>query len=94
MPTGHDLFVLPVGEFRAYVASVVEGQRLLAEGLNVPQAVRVDPLVTRVELASLVLNAISRLPKAFLNHPAGVVVFRALVENTPCPGFAWDAGAN
>ena len=89
--TGHDLFALPVGEFRAYVAGIVEGQRLLAEGLNVPQAVCVDPMLTRVELASLVLYAISRLPKAFLDQPARVVVFRALVENSPCPGFTWDA---
>ena len=46
VPTGHDLFTLSVGEFRAYVAGIVEGQRLLAEGLGVPQAVCVDPMMT------------------------------------------------
>ena len=90
VPTGYDLFALPVGEFRAYVAGIVEGQRLLADGLGVPQAVCVDPMMTRMELASLVLYAISRLPKAFLRQPARVVVFRVLVENMPCPGFTWD----
>ena len=84
MPTGHDLFALPVGEFRAYVAGIVEEQRLLADGLNVPQAVCVGPMMTRIELASLVLYAISRLPGDFLKQPARVVVFRALMENTPC----------
>ena len=94
VPTGRDLFALPVGEFRAYVAGIVEGQRPLAERLNVPSAVCVDPMVTCVELASLMLYAISRLPKAFLDQPARVVVFRALLENTPCPGFAWNAEEN
>ena len=93
VPTGYDLFALPVGEFRAYVAGIVEGQRLLAEALNVPQAICVDPMVTRIELASLVLYTLSRLPRNFLNRPARVVVFRVLVENTPCPGFTWDSGA-
>ena len=32
VPTGYDLFALPVGEFQAYVSGIVEGQRLLAEG--------------------------------------------------------------
>ena len=27
VPTGHDLFKLPVGKFRAYVAGIVEGQQ-------------------------------------------------------------------
>ena len=91
VPAGYDLFALPVGEFRAYVAGIVEGQRLLADGLGVPHAVCVDPMMTRIELASMVLYAISRLPRDFLKQPARVVVFRALVENTPCPGFTWDA---
>lgn len=94
VPAGYDLFTLPVGEFRAYVAGIVEGQRLLADGLGVPHAVCVDPMMTRIELASMVLFAISRLPRDFLKQPARVVVFRALVENTPCPGFTWDADKN
>ena len=94
VPTGHDLFALPVGEFRAYVAGIVEGQRLLAEGLGVPRAVCVDSMMTRMELASLVLTAISRLPRDFLKQPARVVVFRVLVENAPCPGFTWEAEEN
>ena len=44
VPTGYDLFALPVGEVQAYVAGIVEGQRLPAEGLNVPQAACVDPI--------------------------------------------------
>ena len=63
VPTGHDLFALPAGEFRACVAGIVESQRLPAEGLGVPQAVCVDPMMTRMELASLALTAISRLPR-------------------------------
>ena len=93
VPTGYDLFKLPVGEFRAYVAGIVEGQMLLGEALNVPQAVCVDPMVTRIELAGMVLHTLSRLPRDFLNRPARVVVFRVLVENTPCPGFTWNSGA-
>ena len=68
--------------------------RLPAEGLGVPQAVCVDPMTTRIELGSLALTAISRLPRDFPRQPARVVAFRALVENTPCPGFAWEAEEN
>ena len=44
VPTGYALFKLPVGEFRAYVAGIVEGQMLLAGALNVLPAVCVDPM--------------------------------------------------
>ena len=61
---------LPGGIALRAILIVLLPSLVLAEGLNVPQAVCVDPTVRRIKLVSLVLYAISQLPKAFLDQPA------------------------
>ena len=89
-PNGHALLRLPPGEFQAYVSGLVEGQELLAEALGGPQAICVDPTMTRDHVASLVALGLSELPEVFLAFPARIVIFRVLIEKVPCPGFRWE----
>ena len=47
-------------------------------------------MMNRRELALIVRGGISRLPDRALRLPARVAVFRALLEQVPCPGFRWE----
>jgi len=87
MTSGGALLALPPSQFQAYVSGIYEGQALLAAALGVPQAICVDPMMNRRELARLVRDGISRLPERELRRPARVLVFRVLLEKVPCPGL-------
>ena len=51
---GHAHLLLTPGEFQSFVSGIVEGQALLAGALGGPQAICVDPMMTRVDVANLV----------------------------------------
>ena len=90
VPNGRALLALPPGEFQSYVSGIIEGQMVLAAALRMPQAICIDPILTRADMAKLVALGLTELPKVFLALPARVVVFRILLEKTPCPGFTWE----
>ena len=90
MPTGLELFNLSPGELQSYVSGIIEGQMLLADAFKLPQAICIDPILTRADVAKLVVLGLTELPEVFLALPARVVVFRILLEKTPCPGFSWE----
>lgn len=91
VPTGHDLYSLPLVSFRAYVGGIQDGQDALAKTLGLQPLICPDAHTTRDDLASLVLYALPRLPRKVMDLPAGDVVFRVLIENTRCPGVKWKA---
>ena len=91
-PNGRALLDLPLGEFQSYVSGIVEGQMVLANALKVPQAICIDPMLTRADVARLTALGLTELPETFLALPARIVVFRILLEKTPCPGFTWEGG--
>ena len=90
VPTGHDLYKLPIVAFRAYVGGVQDGQDALAVALGIRPIVCLDSHMTRNDLASLVLYALPKLPREVMDLPARDVVFRVLVENSACPGVRWS----
>ena len=90
VPSGRALLDLPPGEFQSYVSGIVAGQMLLANALKVPQVICIDPILTRADVAKLVALGLAELPEAFLALPARVVIFRILLEKTPCLGFTWE----
>ena len=85
VPTGHDLYRLPVAEFQAYVSGVYDGQAALANALGMRPIICLDPRMTRSDLARLVLSALPKLPAKVMDLPANDVVLRVLVENARCP---------
>ena len=89
VPTGHDLYRLPLVAFRAYVGGVQDGQAALAQALGIQPVICLDAGMTRNDLASLVLYALPKLPADVMDLPANDVVFRVLVENARCPGVKW-----
>ena len=86
VPTGHDLYRLPLVAFRAYVGGVQDGQSALAQALGIQPVICLDAGMTRNDLASLVLYALPKLPAGVMDLPANEVVFRVLVETAGCPG--------
>ena len=86
VPSGRALGDLPPGEFQSYVSGIYEGHMLFARALKIQPIICIDPMVTRADLARLVLDGISRLTDADLQREASVVVFRVLFEKFPCPG--------
>ena len=90
LPNGHDLLRMSPGAFQSYVSGIIEGQMLLAKALRMPQAICIDPILTRTDVAELVALGLTELPEVFLALPARVVIFRILLEKTPCPGFVWE----
>ena len=92
LPNGHDLLLLSPAAFQSYVSGIIAGQMLLAEAMRVPQAICIDPILTRTDVAELVALGLAEVPEIFLALPARVVVFRVLLEKTPCPGFTREDG--
>ena len=92
LPNGRALLELQLGEFQSYVSGIIEGQMLLADALWVSQAICIDPILTRADVAKLVALGLAELPEVFLALPARVIIFRILLEKTPCPGFVWEDG--
>jgi len=85
--TGRDLLKASPGEFRAYVAGIVEGHILVAAFHKVPLLVCVGPGTTRRALAHKVrlrLQSRARGKPADLNLPARTVVLGALIRSYPC----------
>ena len=89
VPTGHDLYRLPLVTFRAYVGGIHDGQDALANALGIQPIICLDVHMTRNDLASLVLRALPKLPSEIMDLPANDVVFRVLIENARCPGVKW-----
>ena len=85
VPTGHDLYRLPLVAFRAYVGGIHDGQNALAKALGVRPIICPDVHMTRNDLASLVLYALPKLPRKVMDLPVGNVVFRVLIEHARCP---------
>ena len=85
VPTGHDLYRLPLAAFRAYVGGIHDGQNALAKALGIQPIVCLDVHMTRNDLAGLVLYALPKLPSEVMDLPAGNVVFRVLIDNARCP---------
>ena len=90
VPTGHDLYGLPLVAFRAYVGGIHDGQDALVNALGIQPIVCLDIHMTRNDLASLVLYALPKLPREVMDLPASNVVFRVLIENARCPGVKWE----
>ena len=90
VPNGHALFQLSPNEFQMYVSGIYEGHLVLALALKVPQIICVDPMLTRMDLARIVLDRISGLSDKMMRLPARSVVFRVLIEKLPCPGVTWE----
>ena len=85
VPTGHDLYGLPVAEFQAYVSGVYDGQAALVNAMGIQPIICLDSRMTRSDLARLVLYALPKLPAKVMDLPANDVVLRVLVENARCP---------
>ena len=85
VPTGHDLYRLPVAEFQAYVSGVYDGQAALVEAIRIRPIICLDSHMTRSDLARLVLYALPKLPGKGMDLPANDVVLRVLIENARCP---------
>ena len=85
VPTGHDLYRLPIAEFQAYVSGVYDGQAALVNALGIRPIICLHSHMTRSDLARLVLHALPRLPDKVMDLPANDVVLRVLVENARCP---------
>lgn len=86
VPTGHDLYRLPVAEFQAYVSGVYDGQAALVNAMGIRPIICLDSRMTRSDLARLVLYALPKLPAKVMDLPANDVVLRVLVEDARCPG--------
>ena len=85
VPTGHDLYRLPVAEFQAYVSGVYDGQAALVDAIGIQPIICLHSHMTRSDLARLVLYALPKLPGKVMDLPANVVVLRVLIENARCP---------
>ena len=85
VPTGHDLYRLPVAEFQAYVSGVYDGQAALVDAIGMQPIICLDSHMTRSDLARLVLYALPKLPAKVMDLPANDVVLRVLIENARCP---------
>ena len=85
VPTGYDLYRLPITEFQAYVGGVYDGQAALVNAIGIQPVVCLDAYMTRSDLANLVLYALPELPKKAMALPANDVVFKVLIENARCP---------
>ena len=90
VPSGYDLYTLPITEFQAYVSGVYDGQAALVNAIGIQPVVCLDAHMTRRDLASRVLYALPKLPEKAMALPANDVVFRVLVEHTRCPGVRWN----
>ena len=90
VPTGYDLYRLPITEFQAYVSGVYDGQAALVNTIGIQPVVCLDAHMTRSDLASLVLYALPKLPEKAMALPANDVVFRVLIEHARCPGVRWN----
>ena len=69
LPNGHDLLRMSPGAFQSYVSGIIEGQMLLAKALRMPQAICIDPILTRTDVAELVALGLTELPEVFLALP-------------------------